>query len=101
MSSVTPHPDRSRPAVAGSKATAVERVTHGRRHLMGYESSLGGIAPARAREEVQRSLLAFVEGWARQRPVVVLLSDLHWADDAVLELGDLLLEKLSSLPVVL
>jgi tetratricopeptide (TPR) repeat protein len=79
----------------------VERVTSGLLHLMGYEGPLTGIDPARAREEVRRSLVTFVEGWARQQPVVVLLSDLHWADDLVLELADQMLERLASLPVVL
>jgi class 3 adenylate cyclase/tetratricopeptide (TPR) repeat protein len=82
-------------------AAEVERVTDGLLHIMGYEDSLGRIDPARAREEVRRSLLTFIDGFARQHPVVVLLSDLHWADDVVLELIDQLLERLAALPVVL
>ena len=79
----------------------IERVTDGLLHLMGYEGPLTGIDPARAREEVRRSLLRFIDGFARQQPVIVLLSDLHWADDLVLELVDQVLEQLASLPVVL
>jgi tetratricopeptide (TPR) repeat protein len=79
----------------------IERVTDGLLHLMGYEGPLAGIDPARAREEARRSLLRFIDGFGRQHPVVVLLSDLHWADDAVLDLVDQLLERLCSLPVVL
>ena len=55
--------------------------------------ALEGIDPTRAREEVTRSLVSYVEGWAAQQPVVVVLSDLHWADDAVLALGDALAER--------
>src|SRR5581483_2358603 len=85
----------------GASSAEIERVTNGLLHLMGYEGPLRGIDPPRVREEVQRSLLSFIEGWARQRPVVVVLSDLHWADDRVLALTDRLLERLAALPVVL
>jgi len=79
----------------------IERVTNGLLHVMGYEGPLTGIDPVRAREEVRRSLLAFIEGFGRQQPVIVLLSDLHWADSVVLELADQLLEELCNLPIVL
>jgi tetratricopeptide (TPR) repeat protein len=92
---------RTKLGLPAESAAEIERVTTGLLHLMGYEGPLTGIDPARAREEVRRSLLTFIDGWARQRSVVVLLSDLHWADDPVLELADELLEHLASLPVVL
>ncbi|MGI8663200.1 MAG: ATP-binding protein [Acidimicrobiales bacterium] len=92
---------RVRAGMADATQAEIERVTKGLLHVMGYEGSLSGIDPTRAREEVVRSLLEFIEGWAKQRPVVVLLSDLHWADDVVLELGDTILERLAALPVVL
>jgi class 3 adenylate cyclase/tetratricopeptide (TPR) repeat protein len=79
----------------------VERVTNGLLHLMGYDGPLQRIDPTRAREEVVRSLLEFVDGWSKVRPVVVVLSDLHWADDVVLELGDVLLERIADRPFVL
>lgn len=78
-----------------------QRVAEGLLHLLGEPSSLEGIDPSRAREEVTRSLVTYVEGWAAQRPVIVVLSDLHWADDAVLALGDALTERASGLPFVL
>ncbi len=40
-------------------------------------------------------MLAFIEGSARRRPVVVVLSDLHWADDVVFEMIDALADRLS------
>jgi class 3 adenylate cyclase/predicted ATPase len=73
----------------------VVRVVNGLIHLMGYESPLGDIDAQRAREEAHRSVLAFIEGSARNRPVVVVLSDLHWADDVVLEMIDALADRLS------
>jgi class 3 adenylate cyclase/tetratricopeptide (TPR) repeat protein len=76
-------------------AAEVARVVHGMLHLMGYEGPLDDIEPQRAREEAVRAVLAFLEGSARSRPVVVVLSDLHWADDAVLGVLDMLAERLS------
>ena len=92
---------RTKAGLPMETAAEIERVTDGLLHIMGYEGPLDGIDPARAREEVRRSLLTFIDGFARQHPVVVLLSDLHWADDLVLDLVDQMLERLASLPVVL
>ena len=76
-------------------APEVRRVVNGLIHLMGYESPLDEIDAQRAREEAHRSVLAFIEGSARRRPVVVVLSDLHWADDVVFEMIDALADRLS------
>jgi class 3 adenylate cyclase/tetratricopeptide (TPR) repeat protein len=73
----------------------VDRVLRGLLYLMGYDSELHGIDPARAREEATAAVVAYVEGHATQRPVVLVLSDLHWADDLVLALLDELLERLA------
>jgi class 3 adenylate cyclase/predicted ATPase len=75
-------------------AAEVARVVHGLLHLMGYEGPLDEIEPQRAREEAVRSVLAFVEGSTRRQPVVVVLSDLHWADEAVLDMVDVLADRL-------
>src|SRR6188472_2791502 len=63
---------------------------------MGYASELQGIEPARAREEATAAVVTFAERYSIDRPVIVVLSDLHWADDMVLELVDTLLDRLSS-----
>ncbi len=76
-------------------APEVRRVVNGLIHLMGYESPLDEIDAQRAREEAHRSVLAFIEGSARRQPVVVVLSDLHWADDVVFEMIDALADRLS------
>jgi class 3 adenylate cyclase/tetratricopeptide (TPR) repeat protein len=74
----------------------IDRVLQGLLFLMGYESDLRGIDPTRAREEATSAAVTFTERFSVQRPVVVVLSDLHWADDVVLELVDTLLERLCS-----
>ena len=71
-----------------------DRVLQGLLFLMGYESDLRGIDPTRAREEATNAVVTFTERFSALRPVVVVLSDLHWADDVVLELVDTLLERL-------
>jgi class 3 adenylate cyclase/tetratricopeptide (TPR) repeat protein len=93
--------ERVRAALPSASGEEVDRVAEGLLHLLGEPSALEGIDPGRARDEVTRSLVTYVEGWAGQRPVIVVLSDLHWADDAVLALGDALAERASGLPFVL
>ncbi len=73
----------------------VQRLTTGLLYLMGYEVSLREIDPQRAREEATRAVLAFLERTTAERPVVMVLSDLHWADQLVLDLVATLVERLS------
>ena len=82
----------------GEDATTaeVDRVHQGLLYLMGYESELRAIDPARAREEATSAVVTYAERFSAHRPVVVVLSDLHWADDLVLELVDTLLDRLST-----
>jgi tetratricopeptide (TPR) repeat protein len=90
-----------REALAGKPDEEVERTAEGILHLFGEPSALEEIDPARAREEVTRALIAHIEGWAAQRPVVVVISDLHWGDDALLQLGDAVTERSATLPYVM
>ncbi len=80
----------------GAGAAEVERIHQGLLYLMGYDSELRGIDPARAREEATAAVVTYAERFSMHRPVVVVLSDLHWADDLVLDLVDTLLERLAS-----
>ena len=79
----------------GASPAEVDRVHHGLLYLMGYDSELRGIEPARAREEATSAVVTYAESFSLHRPVVVVLSDLHWADDLVLELVDTLLDRLA------
>ncbi|MGH9084810.1 MAG: adenylate/guanylate cyclase domain-containing protein, partial [Acidimicrobiales bacterium] len=82
----------------GDAATEAEvhRVHQGLLYLMGYDSDLRGIDPARAREEATAAVVTFADRFSVQRPVIVVLSDLHWADDLVLGLVDTILERLAT-----
>jgi class 3 adenylate cyclase/tetratricopeptide (TPR) repeat protein len=79
----------------------VDRLASGLLHLMGHESALQDIDPARAPHEARRSVQAIIQGLARERPLVIVLSELHWADDLLLNLIDELLERAIGLPVVI
>jgi class 3 adenylate cyclase/predicted ATPase len=78
----------------GAEPAEVTRVAAGLLHLMGYEGSLRDIEPQRARDEVARSTQALLDGLTASSPVVLVLSDVHWADELVLDLVDRLLEHL-------
>ncbi|MBA3654371.1 MAG: tetratricopeptide repeat protein [Actinobacteria bacterium] len=78
----------------------VARLAEGLLHLMGHESALQDVDPARAPAEARRSLQAVIQGLARTRPLVIALSELHWADDLLLNLIDELLERAIGLPVL-
>ena len=73
----------------------VRRVADGLLYLMGFEVPLREIDPQRAREEATRAVLTFIEGSARTTPVVLVLSDLHWADTLVLDMLAALTDRLS------
>ncbi|WCO68308.1 adenylate/guanylate cyclase domain-containing protein [Iamia majanohamensis] len=78
----------------------LDRVTDGLLVLMGHDAALGRRDPAAAREEVVDSFATFLEGHLRRRPVVLQLSDIHWADDDLLRLVEVLLTRLARCPLV-
>ncbi len=92
----------SRVALAESdRLDELERVVAGLHHLLGHDGALRGIDATRARDEAIRSVVALAEGFSHRQPLVVVLSDLHWADQEVLDLADTLLVRLARRPFVL
>jgi class 3 adenylate cyclase/tetratricopeptide (TPR) repeat protein len=89
-------------AVLGVPADAAEvaRIATGVLFLMGYEVALREIDVQRAREEATRAVIDFIDASASLHPVVLVLSDLHWADDVVFELLDVLVDRLSRSPII-
>jgi class 3 adenylate cyclase/tetratricopeptide (TPR) repeat protein len=89
-------------SVLDRSATDAEvlRITEGLLYLTGQEGPLRDLDPARAREEATWALLTVIEAFAARSPVVVILADLHWADEYVLVLIDQLMERLGRLPYV-
>lgn len=85
----------------GADPTNVARTAEGLRHLLGYETGLSRLDAERAAEEGTRAAIALVNALSHTGPVLVWLSDIDWADDAVLRLLEDLLDRLSRHPVVL
>ena len=88
----------------GARARTGGRSRHaspnGLLHLMGYDGPLTRHrSHPRPRRDGPVALHVRRVRRPRQRPMIVLLSDLHWADDIVLERIDELLERVANQPV--
>ncbi len=86
---------------ATGEGTEAARVSEGLLYLMGYEASLNDLEPSRARDEAVRSIQHSLAANARQNPLVIVLSEIHWADQLVLDLIDTMFERLRDLPILL
>ncbi len=64
-------------------------------HALGYETALRGGDRLRNRGEVMLAMTHLIELELRRHPVVIVLSDMHWASEAVWELVRHLLAELS------
>jgi class 3 adenylate cyclase len=81
-----------RMAANGSEAQWLQR------HLY----ALAGLAEegSSSRQEAFAAWRRFLEALAEQRPLVLVFEDLHWADDAMLDFVDLLVERTSGVPLL-
>lgn len=65
---------------------------------------LAGVGPTPAgveREELFRGWLRFIEALAAKRPLVMVVEDLHWADDALVEFLGFLIRRSVDSPILL
>jgi len=76
------------------------RLAAGLLHLMGDEEVLAEVDPQRATVEARRSLYGLVSGLSRRQPVLIVLSEMHWVDDVVLEFLGEHINRLGALPVM-
>ncbi len=58
------------------------------------------LPPAQARRHLFNCFFDFVARVASERPTIMILEDLHWADDSTLSLLDHLVQRLSDLPLM-
>jgi class 3 adenylate cyclase/tetratricopeptide (TPR) repeat protein len=58
------------------------------------------LTPQKRKEKTLRAQLTQVEGLAAQQPVVMVWEDLHWSDPTTRESLDLLVDRVSTLPVL-
>jgi class 3 adenylate cyclase/predicted ATPase len=58
------------------------------------------LSAAQQRRLTLEALLDQLEGLARQKPILILFEDVHWADATSLEVLDLMIERVRALPVL-
>ncbi|MDQ1509281.1 MAG: hypothetical protein QOG50_1125, partial [Actinomycetota bacterium] len=83
-----------------TEAAELERVVEGLMYLL-EGITRPGVDPSRARDEALRSALVVLEALALKAPLLLVLSDLHWASDDTLELCERLLTRLHNRAFVL
>jgi hypothetical protein len=59
------------------------------------------LTPQKRKEKTLRALLAQLEGLAAREPVLAVFEDVHWIDPTSLELLDLIVDRVPTLPVLL
>ena len=78
-----------------------EAIVAGLLHLMGYEGPWRGLDGPAVRAEATHALVSFLEASLRHGPIMVRVSDLHWADQVVLDLIDEVAARLARCPFLL
>jgi class 3 adenylate cyclase/tetratricopeptide (TPR) repeat protein len=91
--------------VSAKLAVAVEEATEDvseRDWLVARLAPLAGTTAAAAgeREESFTAWRRFIEGIAAQRPLILVFEDLHWADDALLEFVEHLVDWSTGVPLL-
>lgn len=80
---------------------ALDRIVDGLRYVLGDGDALAHLDAAQARDEALRSAVAVLDGVTRHKPVVLGISELHWADDVILEFIDRAMDRLAGRPLVI
>jgi len=78
-----------------------DEIVAGLLHLMGYEGPWRGLDGPAVRVEATHALVSFLEASLRHGPIMVRVSDLHWADQVVLDLIDEVAARLARYPFLL
>jgi predicted ATPase len=58
------------------------------------------MTPQKHKDETLRTLVDISEAAARQQPSVLLFEDAHWADPTTLEVLDLLIDRVKTVPLL-
>ena len=59
------------------------------------------MTPQRHKDETLRTLVDLIEAAARRQPSVLLFEDAHWADPTTLEMLDLLIDRVRTVPLLM
>lgn len=87
--------------LAASRSADIPRITTALMHALGYQTSLRGGDRERNRSEISLALVSVLEAELQNRPLVLLMSDVHWAGDAVMGLIEHLLNELLRYPLII
>src|SRR6202020_3661397 len=68
-----------------------------------FEARYGALpmTPQKHKDETLRTLADLIEAAARLQPSVLLFEDAHWADPTTLEVLDLLIDRVRTVPLLL
>jgi class 3 adenylate cyclase/tetratricopeptide (TPR) repeat protein len=86
---------RARKLATDMEAAECERLVEAFLHLLGYPSSIDRLDAPNARATVHRAVTRVLELRSLQRPVVLSITDLHWADPVLIALLEHLVASLS------
>jgi class 3 adenylate cyclase/tetratricopeptide (TPR) repeat protein len=86
----------------GSEATTAEanEVIESFMHFLGHDSELDRLDPAGTTELLLGAIAAVMSRMAAEAPVLLAITDVHWADPRVLELLSRALARLANHPLV-
>lgn len=84
----------------GDDGGEIARVVNGLLYLLGHVADLADVDPGRARDDSARSARILFQHIARIKPLVLVLSELQWADELVLHMIERLLIRLRTLPFI-
>lgn len=79
----------------------IERMVDVFLHLLGYPSTIDRLEAPAARSAIHRAVSRVLELRTQERPVVLSINDLHWADPALIGLLEYLVTSLSRCPFAL
>lgn len=74
----------------------VTRTTDGLSAALGHDGPLDLIDPTRARDEVLRAMVVLFEALARGRMLMLVLHDVHWADEPALAVARAVVRRLAT-----
>jgi serine/threonine protein kinase/predicted ATPase len=90
-------------AVVGQTETAWDsgEITHHLALVSGLDLDSDRLAPVADQRTLQVSVCRFIEALARSQPLCILFEDLHWADEALLDLIEFIAARVREAPLLI
>ena len=95
--------EKLRAAIGGVLTTEADRAAHALGFLIGLVfpgSEITGFDPKSAREEAFAAWRRYVVARAAARPLLLVIEDVHWADEGLLDLLDYTMGRVHETPVL-